>query len=49
MPTDCARNNKKASDEFESVNIAMITRKPLKLPSKPRNESFTGKAGAASF
>src|SRR5687768_2661513 len=49
MPTDCARNNKNASEELESVNSAMITRKYLKLLSKPRSDKRGGAATTSSF
>src|SRR5687768_12909443 len=42
MPTDCARNNRNASEELESVKSEMITRKYLKLLSKPRSDKRAG-------
>ena len=41
-PASCARRMRNASVEFDSVKSETSTRKRLKLPSKPRSESFCG-------
>src|SRR6185437_13384849 len=47
-PTLRARRIRNPSVEFDRVNSARITRKRLKLPSKPRNERLRGPAGSAA-